>query len=227
MRLQKLIMAVAWVCAATFAQAGLVFLEQFDGTGYGYLNATQGATILTDTWADFQNRLTDDVMSGGVISGKTPNAQSAQIRSFFDLGLDATKVTNITVRLRIDINNDGQWNDVLTNGSTTSDHFNLYYARQPYTNETNIAVTQLDTNPGVTLTITSQAEGWSVWSMSFAEGALTGNLKSLRLDMRGSGTAVPFELDSVAIYAIPEPATLGMLGLGAMIAAVIRRSLKG
>jgi hypothetical protein len=200
----KTILAAVILVSVVSASADRAFFEGFDGSGYGYLDATQGSTVLTDVWADFQNRLTNDVMTNGVISGMTSAAQNAQIRSYFDIGLDASKVTNVTVRLRIDINNDGVWNDELKNGILGNKHFSLYYAKTRYTDETNIPLTQLDNHPDVTLTITSQADGWSVWSMSFAEGALTGNLKSLRLDPRGSTVSVPFELDSVAIYTSGE-----------------------
>ena len=122
---------VVWITGivifgALVAQAGILVLEEFDGNNLGY-NVNSATAVSGDwDWVDFGNRLTTSDISGiegyttagtgeSVLAGASGGGQNdPQIRSDFSIGFaDAGDITNISVRIRVDLNDNGIFDDTL------------------------------------------------------------------------------------------------------------------
>jgi hypothetical protein len=80
----------------------------------------------------------------------------------------------------------------------------------------------LGSDPTVPYTVTSQANEWEVFSFDLSALGTNPIKAGWRLDpvQNVDGN---FEIDYIKITAVPEPATIGLLGFGALFAALIRR----
>lgn len=212
------VVAGTWVSA----QATILLNEQFDGTGKAF--TTDSASSGGDEWVDFSNRFGastiapavegyttastgESVLAGGASVGQN----DPQIRSDFAVSL--TDITKVVIRLRADVNKDGVFNDVLTEGNTDFFFGNLQYLNPGAGNTANAGNRNFATDAvfdGGTITV--EANGWHIFTY-VVSGSPLGSLNSLRIDPINNTNPVSFEVDYLKIEGIPEPATLGMVTL--------------
>ena len=214
---KNLIGMAALVTSIATAQGKVIFLEQFDGSNKAY--AVTNDVTTSGKWVDFGSKITArdigtpvegyTTAAGGtetVLAG-TVNLSDVQIRSDFNVGIaDATLVTNISWRIRVDKNNDGVFNDVI-NGSDVDIFYgtNTFGSAAANTSPASGINQNLRTTGGITTTYTSDGgNGWYIVNYSFATNKLAA-IRSFRLDaFNDVVTGQSFEIDWLKIEAIPE-----------------------
>ena len=88
----------------------------------------------------------------------------------------------------------------------------------------------LDTLPSATTpegiyTVENQADNWILMTVDLS-GQTASSIPSVRIDPVGGTSGDGFEMDSVTFTAIPEPMTLGLLGIaGLLVATRVRREV--
>jgi hypothetical protein len=161
-----------------------LFFDTFDGSTHGY-NATESGTSADADWADFSNRaVSDSLTTAGtgesvlqIEEGST--IDEIQIRSGFDVGVNAALVNRITVRIRMDLDNNGTYDDALS----SSDFQFRFGATTWHQQEANVSAALL------TLTMEPDGgNGWHIAVITLADGEISGDLSYIRMDMDGLNT---------------------------------------
>ncbi len=195
------------------AQAAVLFEDEFDGNGHGYNPNAATAQSGDYDWVDFGNRMTASDISIGIegyttASGGTESVLAGasgaeqndpQIRSDFSIGLpDAYFVTDIVLRVRADLDDNGVFDDTLTEADVDVFFGNFTYVVPGAGNATNAGNQNFDGLTGFTSTLTSEANGWHVFSYSCDQGRL-GSIRSLRIDPVNNLPGRSFEVDYILI----------------------------
>jgi hypothetical protein len=216
---KKWIGMVAVLVSVVSAHGNIIFLEEFDSSNKAY--ATNSATSPGNVWVDFGNRVTEtdigtavegySTASGGsssVLAGKK-SVNDVQIRSDFNVGItDATQVTNISWRVRADLNNNGLYDDDAMGAAAVQFYVGTNAYGSAAANATGAGNIDMRTLAGVTATYAlNPSSGWVKYNYSFAAGTLTA-IRSLRFDVLDNvngSQGQAFEVDYIKIDAIPEP----------------------
>jgi len=220
-RTKVAILAAAMISLCNYAMADVVY--EFDGT-QGYNDGTGTAT--PGTWIDFGNRINGDSLGTAstlesVVLG-TSNSNDPQIRSDFNPVIDATTVIGFQLRVRIDEDGLMGFNDTLVAGDA-----GVFYGTAPYgAGAANATGTGNNADALATVSVTSQADGWTLFDWDFAAGSIAGSIGSLRIDptntAAGNGNAFEVDYLTVKTSAIPEPTSLALVAFFG-IGAVMRR----
>jgi len=222
------------IFGAVAAQADTLFLEEFDGNNKGY-NVNSATAVSGGDWVDFGNRLTTSDISGiegyttagtgeSVLAGASGAGQNdPQIRSDFSIGFaDAGDITSISVRIRVDLNDNGVFDDTLAESNVDLAFGNFTYVVPGAGNTPNAGNQNFNGLAGFTSTKIDEANGWTIFSYTCAVDRL-GSLRSLRLDPVNNGPGASYEVDYISIQGIPEPSTLGLVGIAGMGLILVRR----
>lgn len=239
----------ALLLVAPPASAATIYIDEFDGVTNAYF-ASPDAAGSSSGWVDFEagatntaGRITSTTVgtvafSEGFVSGVTgasggsvlqgvSNGNDPQVRSQFGSPIvgNLADVTTITLRLRIDVNKDGIFNDAL---SPTS--FSLYYGESSYVSPGAQNATGGVNRLLIFTTLVAQgSDFFYVATYSGLDltngGAITGGLASLRIDpTNGSGgNGSPFEIDRLTVVSVPEPTGASILLSGLVVLLVRRR----
>jgi hypothetical protein len=221
-----LVVAAAGLAAGPVGSAAVLFHEEFDGaTPYvatpkvitDKLGPDQqeidGRELNRDSWLDFRNRVKADAVGGrevreGYVIAETPgretvlsgvmNHPDVQIWATFvkDLFPDLAQVRSVTVRLRVDKNRNGVFDDAQSGPDVSV----VLYGLRTDT-PTEVFFHQALTKPR----LVREADGFFTAHFTGIDmtrgGLATGSLRALRVDpLQGPPSlGVPFEIDYVRI----------------------------
>lgn len=233
----KAIIAALSIGGSLNSLGAVLFTEQFDGNGADYNVNSTTALAGENDWVDFSNRITvSDIggvegyttAAGGtetVLAGSS-NSNDPQIRNDFSIGIAKADITGFTLRIRIDNDDNGAFDDALV-----ATNFDLFWGANAYGNPGATNNSDTNTNAGLaaTPTLTAQTNGWYLVDWAFAAGTLTAgtdtNLNSIRIDPTNSpaGSGDSFEIDYFTIVGVPEPGSSTLVALGALTVCLRRR----
>ncbi|MFC7336018.1 PEP-CTERM sorting domain-containing protein [Haloferula chungangensis] len=214
-----------------------LFVEEFDGTfnyeadgdgvagdwvdfngGTRIIGATVGSTAFTEGYTTAAGANNESVLQG-VVNHGDPQVRTNGSFSTNWATINLADITTITLRLRIDMNKDGLFNDALAAGN-----FNVFWGSAAYDTPgaANPAAGSYNNSLGDPTTLAADGAGnfylatWSGLDLG------TGTLESLRIDVRDGGTAAerigtPFELDRLEVIPEPSSALLLLTGAGTML----------
>lgn len=220
-------MKIAKICTVALSLSALpsvfgavLYEEQFDGNTNGFNPVSTTASVGDNEWVDFANRIASDSYTTATLGTESvlagvSNSNDPQVRSDFGFGIAKADVRSMVLRIRVDSDQNGIFDDTLT-AATIS----LFFGTTSYVNPgaTNIGDTNF--SPG-TPTLTAENDGWTTYTYSFPTGITAGanpTIESIRIDpangVAGNGDA--FEIDSFQINGVPEPSSFALLALGAL-----------
>lgn len=208
------ILGAALLCIATTqsASADLVLSVDFD-------NASD---LGAGNWLDFQDRGGSTIdPSTGLVSGSVTSVNDVQIRSDFNLGLDASLFgpgSFVEVRFRETSNGSSFLN--AANFETGAGR--LFGGQGVYTSPgaNNSSGTNGDFGPA--FSVVDDTDNFVVARYDLFtflnDGLGRSGLNSLRFDpiAAGAATGATFDLDSISVTAVPEPSSFAMVGLGSL-----------
>mgnify|MGYP001571741790 CR=1 FL=1 len=239
MKMKKVVWITGFVIfGALAAQADVLFLEEFDGNNKGY-NVNSATAVSGGDWVDFGNRIAaSDIGTSiegyttagtgeSVLAGASGAGQNdPQIRSDFSIGFaDAGDITSISVRIRVDLNDNGIFDDTLAESNVDLAFGNATYVVPKAGNTANAGNQNFDGLAGFTSTKIDEANGWTIFSYTCEVDRL-GSMRSLRLDPINNNPGTSYEVDYISIQGIPEPSTLGLVGIAGMGLLLVRRRFR-
>ena len=226
----------------------LTYFEDFDGNTNGYNPAAPTALLGDEDWVDFHgnpanptNRIAASAIGTAVegyttaSTGETVLAGASvsndpQIRSDFGFGIDKTLIEEIEIRIRIDNDQSGTFDDTLA-----GTEFTVFAGTIPHNNPgafPNVAINNL----GAPTSLVAQADGWHVatWdnvaaTLSGGAGGADPTLEALRIDPTNlaTGNGDSFEIDYLSITtAVPEPTSI-LLGCAGLFGVCLVRRRSG
>lgn len=187
----------------------VIYQEEFDGNGNGYNPDAATAMVGDDDWVDFGDRFSANFSGnegyftalGGSETVLTGSATSGdpQLRTDFSPAIDKTRVGRIEVRARIDVDQNGIYDDALTLA-----RLSLFWGTGGYANPG-----AANGNPQTTFTnissanqLVAQADGWYLFIWNDAGGLSGGSgntINSFRFDTVNDLPGSSFEVDYLRI----------------------------
>jgi hypothetical protein len=154
------------------------------------------------------------------------NNNDPQIRSQFGSAIVANlaNVTTITLRLRIDLDKDGVFNDALA-----PTDFSLFYGENTYVSPGAQNATSGVNRSLVATSLVANGDFFYLATYSGLDltnsGAISGGLASLRIDPTNgaTGNGAPFQIDRLTVVSVPEPASTSLLMSGLALLLIRRR----
>lgn len=225
-----LIVVALLVTATTSAKASVIaYFEDFDGNTQGYNPDSTTASLGDDDWVDFMNRISNDAYgtasTGESVLAGNSSSNDPQVRADFGIGIDKTTVKEVAMRIRIDSDQNGMYDDSIAGNVD----FSLFWGTDQYVHPgANNGNSQLNFNFGAPDSLVAQADGWHLATWTFAAGLSSGtgaNLDSLRIDPTNgpAGNGDSFEVDYVSVSVVPEPTSLLLTLLGSVGVIMQRR----
>lgn len=208
-RFRNILLQTLVLADFVYAQT-VIFEEQFDGAGPGYnIDSTTALTGEND-WVDFVNRITVNAAGNEgyftaadgaetVLTGAA-NGNDPQIRSDFSVGIPKADVGRIEIRTRIDIDQNGTYDD-----SLTASHLSLFWGSNPY-----VEPGAANGNQHVSITfgqpdsVIAETNGWHLFVWNDDGGLTAGEpgstmVNSLRIDPANNLAGSSFEIDRITI----------------------------